>query len=421
MSPAIELFPWDKFLKEHDQLSEWMAPSFAMKYMKVVKSTLLVWSRKGCPFLSGRRLRTKRFHVHGKRYVNCYSRNDLDEITQASQSLPTATNSNGNMDWMTKQEAAKTAGWGERYLRKVLSKGSPYLPSRRITTCRKRALRGNGETHPITLVLRKDIEELVRNRDACQVPEGFIPIRAAAKTLGLKLGTIENWSSSGCPHLDGRKMQSKAGPIKSRTGHYKLGVFLSQAEIEEIQRRIRFGPDESFTDDQGEWLTVDLALKKYKAASRGLLYLHKNKACPQLNGRVLHAKKVSRTIPNTLRRSMAWVFLENDLRRLAPPQAGGQPRKVSPQSDPSAAGATMSNPVAQKDGQAKTQARQSKHDSRKRRGPGQPKGSKNMEVVKRNGAMREAYKTGRYSSIAQLAREFHVDRTLASKVVNGVL
>jgi len=331
MSTATELFPWNKFLKEHGRLSEWMAPKTAMEYMGVVKSTLFVWSRKGCPFLVGRRLRTKQFQVRGKVYVNCYSRNDLDEITQTSQSLPTAASSNGNADWMTKQEAAKTAGWGERYLRKVLSKGSPYLPSRCITTCRKRALRGQGGTHPITLVLRKDIEELVRKRDACQVPEGFIPIRKAAKTLEMKLGTLENWSSSGCPHLDGRKMRTKVAPIKTSTGHYRPGVFLSIDEIEEIKRKVQHGPDEPFADNQGKWLTVGLALKKYRNASHGLLYLHKNRACPQLNGQILHAKQVSRTIPNTYRRSRGWVFLESDLRGLAPPLAGGRPRKIPPQ------------------------------------------------------------------------------------------
>jgi hypothetical protein len=418
MSPAIELFPWDKFLKEHDQLSEWMAPCFAMKYMKVVKSTLPVWSRNGCPFLSGRRLRTKRFHVHGRRFVNCYLRSDLDQILQAKQLLPTPANSNGNGEWMTKQEAEKVTGWSERYLRRVLKNGSRHLPNRSIATRKERGVSRDGKTNPITLVSRKDILELVQTRDACQFPEGFIPIRKAAKMLGMKLGTLENWTSSGCPHLDGRKMRTKVGPIKNSTGHYRPGVFLSVDEIEEIKVKVQHGPGEPFTDDQGKWLTVGLALKKYRNASRGLLYLHKNKACPQLNGQILHAKQVSRTIPNTYRRSRGWVFLESDLRGLAPPHAGMRPRKITPHPDHIAVvnGSAVKPTVV---GDIKPMDPSNLAKATKHRRRGREKGWRDLTARDRDVRMVQEWKDGKFTSPSELAIAFRIDRSYAYKVLRN--
>src|SRR5262249_904844 len=95
------------------------------------------------------------------------------------------------------------------------------------------------------------------------------------------------------------------------------------AEVEEIEKRLRHGPTEPIMDSQGTWHPIDRAME-FKNARQGLLYLHKNKPCPQLGGDILHAKRFRRMVPQTHRKSMVWTWLQADLERLSPPQPGGR-------------------------------------------------------------------------------------------------
>jgi hypothetical protein len=54
-----------------------------------------------------------------------------------------------------------------------------------------------------------------------------------------------------------------------------------------------------------------------------------------------------------------------------------------------------------------------------RRKRGRPKGRVDEEVAERNRKMLAAWNAGQFTSVAALARAFHVDRTLASKLVNA--
>jgi hypothetical protein len=225
---------------------------------------------------------------------------------------------------VTKKEAAQMTGFGERYLRRVLQKGSSFVPGRNIATRKERAMLDNGRTLQITLISRKDLEEFIRNRAVCLVPEGRVALREAARILGLKYRTVGEWCRSGCPHLDGRKLDVVKGPVKHGK-QIQPSVLLLLPEVQHILRKILDSAHHPFTNDQGRWWPADLAVREFANARIGLLYLHKNKRCPQLDGKVLHAIKIDRITPKTHRKAKTWAFLEADLTRLAPPQLGGRP------------------------------------------------------------------------------------------------
>jgi hypothetical protein len=329
-------FPWHAFHKRHDEQSDWLSSAAATKYTGVVKSTLLVWSEKGCPLLGGRKIRFCKVRVHGNRSVNCYFKADLDAIIEAKSMLPTRDRFR-DPDWATIQQAARLTGLHERYLRMLIDgdAGHDIPPTAGIKRSRKLVLRPDGSLAEITVYWKKDLEELANKRKANCLPETRISYREAAERLGLEHRTIYAWLSTGCPHLDGRKLDVQPGNVVVRVrrgrpakSHWQLQStpFLLESEVNEIRSRILTGPTEPFVNTQGTWWPIDLALKKYPNASRGLLYLHKNKACPQLGGDVLRAFQVRRVVPGTFRKSKVWAFHDDDLRRLQPPQAGGRRR-----------------------------------------------------------------------------------------------
>jgi hypothetical protein len=102
-----ERFPWARFKKHHGVKSDWPMSSAASFCVGAVKSTLLVWSKEGCPLLGGRRLRSKLFHVYGNRFVRCYSKSDLDEILEAKAKLPAPT-AFQNPEWGTRRHTGMT-------------------------------------------------------------------------------------------------------------------------------------------------------------------------------------------------------------------------------------------------------------------------------------------------------------------------
>jgi hypothetical protein len=126
--------------------------------------------------------------------------------------------------------------------------------------------------------------------------------------------------------MNGRSLDAVAKPINYK-GQIRLMILLCRAEVEEIAKRLRHGPTEPLTDAQGTWHPIDRALR-FKNTRRGLLYMHRNKPCPQLGGDILHAKRFRRMVPTTYRKSMVWAWLEADLERLTPPQLGGRQYRV---------------------------------------------------------------------------------------------
>ncbi len=315
---------WTQFVKEHGSDCNWVAPVVARNYLGVSKSALHTWSQKGCPYLGGRCLRRKRFHVRDQVFVDCYFKADLDKTRQAKFLMPTIANSRGDA-WITKKQAAKITGYHERHLRRLISSGSPFLSGRRIATRRRRGVVAHGRTFEITLVLRKDIEELVKNRERCRIPYERVPIRQAAQQLGLASHKVlHQWLLTGCPHLNGRRKPDVIqGPVLYR-GQIQPTNLLLKSEVEEIRQKMLRAPFEPFVNADGKWWPIDLALKKFGNARRGSLYRHKNKLCPQLSGRKLRAITFRRTVPGTYRQSKVWAFHEDDLLSLQPPEPGGR-------------------------------------------------------------------------------------------------
>jgi hypothetical protein len=290
-------------------------PSVACRYVGAVKSTLTVWSQEGCPLLGGRRLRTKLFHAYGNRSVRCYSKSDLDELLRAKARLPSPTTYQDS-DWATLTQAARIAGCDRRYFRHI-------LPNTGIAKRTESAVLGNGKIVEIVVVSRKDLQAFLDKRGV--VPDDRMTIRQAAKKLGLLPRTVYAWIPS-CPHLKDRSLDAVAMSINYK-GQIRLMVLLSRVEVEEIAKMLRHGPKEPLTDAQGTWHPLDRALR-FKNARKGLLYLHKNKPCPQLGGDILHAKRFRRMVSTTYRKSIVWAWLEADLKRLTPAQPGGRPNRA---------------------------------------------------------------------------------------------
>jgi hypothetical protein len=74
--------------------------------------------------------------------------------------------------------------------------------------------------------------------------------------------------------------------------------------------------------------------------------------------------------------------------------------------------------LAQSDGHAQPAAVTAKI-IKPRRERGRPRGTFDPSIAQRDAAMRDAYRGGRFSSIAELSRHFHISRTRASKIVNS--
>jgi hypothetical protein len=186
---------WADINAAHGKQSDWLTSIAACAYAGVVKSTLLVWSKRGCPLLGGRRLRSKRCDIHGA--INVYFKPDLDKILQENTSLP-APEAYRDPKWATYAQAARLAGCGTRYLRRI-------IPERGIASKREPAVLANGQIVDITVVSKQDIAKLASRRRPLPIPKDRISIRDAAEKLGLSHRTVWLWIRR-CPHLDGRAL-----------------------------------------------------------------------------------------------------------------------------------------------------------------------------------------------------------------------
>jgi transposase len=384
---------WAEIRESHGVQNGWLTSAVAQEYAGVVKSTLLVWSKKGCPVLGGRRLQCKPCNTH--RAVQVYRKADLDEILQARSRLPIPAGYR-NPDWATYEQAARLAGCGQRYLRKIIQE-------RGITTKKEPAVLSNGSPIEITVVLKQDVVKLASRRRPLPIPKNRIPIREAARKFGLSHRTVYGWIPS-CPHLDGRALDVLECPIRHR-GQIKPMLLLARAQVEEIERRMLQGPAQPLTDEQGTWCPIDSALKRYKNARRHLLYVHKNKPCPQLGGDILHAKKFRRMVSTTHRKPMVLAFLETDLQRLTPPTLGGRRGHKDP------IGLNGRGPFAPS--AANGLAASATQTARKRRG--RPSASEDQRVKDRRkkivDAWNESLQGKSKPSISQIATACSVDRS----------
>jgi hypothetical protein len=254
------------------------------------------------------------------------------------------------------------------------------------------------------------VEDLVRNRDGCRIPGDRVPIRQAAHQLGLASHKVlHHWLLTGCPHLDGRRRPDVIqGHVRYR-GQIQPTNLLLKSELEEIRQRMQRGPFEPFVNARGTWWPIDLAVKKYANARRELLYLHKNKPCPQLNGQILHAIPIRRITPKTFQERSAWAFLEDDLRDLQPPQPGG--RRKWKQKPPENANGS--------DGLANGASEPPQLTQQKRK-RGREKGWLDQDTQDKYQKIGSAFEAGETNK-SELARRFEtsrrsVDRALAAQV-----
>jgi hypothetical protein len=395
----------EQFLREHDEQSDWPSAEAAGRYLGVTACMVHIWRRRGCSFLENFRPRSRRVEIEGQPPMYCYSKADIEKIKAAKDALPVKPQPG---QWITSEQAQAITGYSEGTLREAINRGHCLLGGRRIATRKEHVVRSSGEAYPVTLLLRSDVEELARNRAASAIPKGRVMVKDAAKSLGISREQVRLWMATGCPYLNGRTMQVETGLLVVRGRTCTQVKLLSTTEVEEIKQRMLRETEQSYTDRQGTWLAVPLAVRRYPNARRTLLYLHRNKPCAQLGGDVLHAIQVRRTLRNKLRERAIWMYLEADLRRLEPPRLGTGPRWGKWPAKPAAIAAPEAPVPVSVEDVAPTRAKRSR---------GRPTGSIDPEVKDRNEQIVRDFQAKMYPSIAALAKAYHLDRSRVSHIL----
>lgn len=299
----------------------WYAPGFAASYIGFTRSILCHWRTNGCPYLNGRSIITKIFEGMGKRRIVYYLQAQLDEIRMRRANLSDKPNVPG---FVTKKEAREITGYDDRHLRSIMASGSPFLDGHRPETIRV-SLRIKGFIRQVVLLSLSDLKELVRNRRTChKYLDDRLSIRQTADYLGIAVKTVRSWCVSGCPHLGGRKPDSVRGYTCFR-GQTQQSLLLDRKDVNAIRDRLSREWEIPYVDERGEWLPLSAALRHFPHARKDLLCRYRNKACPQLDGQILHARQIRAIVKHTHRESIVWAFLLEDLKRLAIPQSGIRP------------------------------------------------------------------------------------------------
>jgi hypothetical protein len=201
-------------------------------------------------------------------------------------------------------EAARLAGLSERYFRRLQARSGNRFAAERI-----QARDARGRVCYKVLVAKVRVKKLTQSREAKKAPLDRMSLREAAKRLRVSKTHIYRMVNEGTVYLDGARLDCVDGHVP-------------RPQVEEIRRRMERAGDEPVELDGMRWLPERLAVKKYPNAGFMTVRRYRNKPCPQMGGRILHARTVVLPFAKKNRGRAPWCYLEDDLKSMTPPRRG---------------------------------------------------------------------------------------------------
>jgi hypothetical protein len=297
-----------------DSDGDWLSPRAAARYTGQHRDTLRKWRLNGTPLLGGRKLESRMFSDGLGRKTRFLSKALLDKaIATRAQGVPGAESG----QWVPIQEAAATYRWSVGALKNWCKRACPYL-SRPIRSAREFC---NGRTgRPVLkrILWKPDLEEIKTARNAGAVPADKITLADVAKECGVSPQTVHRWRREGLAGKPRKKLAGAKGTI-GLADRKRRGWLFALGDVDELKALRAAGEEQVYHDEVGDWLSESLALDRFPNARPWSLAPYRNQSCPQLGGEILRAQEIrSRTGP----RGTRWVYLLEDLKRLAPPKRG---------------------------------------------------------------------------------------------------
>jgi hypothetical protein len=293
----------EKLHKQHaiktDADGDWYALRKAARYLAKrnslggydqVRTKLQRW-KVHCPFLD-RGIDMRRFESWNAREEDYFKKTDLDEIINVATRL----HADGKGPKNGRVSAVNRVGVSEKTLNKLLPEGAKSQINGKRT---------DGRPCKVTIIDEEQLSKLVEYRSHPTITQ-------AAKDLG----------------VDARALRAliRRGLIKVLDDPYGYERYqrIHKDIIAELKKQ-RTEEDISI-DEEGTWLPMNVALKRYPNATAKTLYKYANKPCPQLRGDILHAKQAP---PNPLLRGRGkrkgqscLKWLEADLQRMEKGKVG---------------------------------------------------------------------------------------------------
>jgi hypothetical protein len=296
-----------------------LSPRAASAYTGYTRETLREWRLHGCPWLGGRRLKTRLFPDGFGALTRYYLATELDELLGNAGQCPE--------NWISLRRAAVAYRWSRATLWNWIRDGCPLLAGRKPDH-RSQLIGSTGNQARVNCLLWKpDLELIQQRRGQDDRAPGECSTGQAARKFHVSTSTARNW----CAHA---ALTDPSGRLVRRgevncNGARKLAWILTEEGQREFKRRLTAPADLPHIDEQERiWFPLALVKKHYPRLSAHTLHAFANRPCHYLEGDILHAKEIALN-KRKCRWATQWYWLEDDLKRMAPPRSG-RPRKARP-------------------------------------------------------------------------------------------
>jgi hypothetical protein len=306
----------------YEREAPWLPLAQAVAEYGFTRDELYNWRRKGCPFLGGKRVRSRRVALRrpgqvGRARVRVFYRADLEAILEAQAAGGSPSDTSG--DWLSVTEAAEFLGCTPSSIYQWAAKGCPALDGKKLYVQTKTVVMRDGRTRPVAEYNRAELEEIKQARATSRhgTPgSDWISGQEAVDLFGLDLNRLYEWHKKGCALLGGTKLGARR--IKAGSGALVRKVWhFNREQIKEIAAALRAGfLDAGVQDKEGTWLSAAVAKKRYGILIQQL-ERWRQQPCPYLGGNTIRHKQVPCAAMGVRRGGVLWIYLEDDLRRIA--------------------------------------------------------------------------------------------------------
>jgi hypothetical protein len=295
----------------------WVSAEEAGEALEVGQQTLWTWRTAGCPYLDGRKIRSRRTDADPAQYE--YRRIDVERIAATPPHRGKYEDSIGT--WLTIEGASAQYGLHRSSLENWCRRGCPFLGGRK-PRFRKQTARTPGQKagHVTFLVfLEEDLKAIVAARATGELPEKdadqWLEIAECNSRFGFNRAQLKEWSGEGCAFLSGAKLQFRPRIALRADGRPMRRQTFALEQLKQIEQARASVPGNSA---EGEWLTYEEAHNLF-GFSRGMLYTWHDQGSPFLGGKKLAARRQHRRVRGRLCIGMQaiWTYYLPDLEVIA--------------------------------------------------------------------------------------------------------
>jgi hypothetical protein len=314
---------------------DWLLIGDASHFLRVHRTALYGWRRKGCPLLGGRKIKT-RWNLYpptGEGHVRVleFWRKDLEAIRDAQAAGGVL---DGDHDrWPTAAEALEQFGYYPERLKSWKSEGCPFLGGEKLQSSKRIRIGKTGKPCPAVVYSLPQLKEISARRaelDRNQATADRIPYHQVRSLFpAISRDTLYRWQNKGCPWLDGQKLTAHRENVPTDENGFRTIWTYSRRQLQEIDRKMAAENDSRvIRDEQGTWRFVVDASERY-----GLIPQHlerwRTSPCRALGRRTIRAKQVEVLWLGKRHGGKAWVYHDEDLRTIAAgqPSAGTTTRR----------------------------------------------------------------------------------------------